>query len=209
MVGVFYEHFTRPPCLLGTVFLNCIIPSTNLLPPVLAMTLKELITTHYGVGTHRLGSSYSRQMAKQAAIKNHFIFLERCLFLFIIPIFLQNRSPMKSPRARRITKCYEVCLLRESLFLERTKWHRSSNKIRRTQDTLKAKLSEEHFALISCIAHGTYKKCFLHHRTNMKDWHKNKVRLSKAPRALHSLRIPYFSCKRMILCLRKRLKSSH
>ena len=85
---------------------------------------------------------------------------KRRFFVKYFEMYFNTSSSVKSPR---------VSLLRESLYLERTKWHRSSNKIRRTQDTLKGKLSEEHVALISRIAHGTYEKCFLHHMKRLQD----------------------------------------
>ena len=133
------------------------------------MTLKQLLTTHYGVGTHRRVSKFTRQKAKLAATKNHAIFLERCLFYLFIPTFLQSSPPVKSPRARRITKKYQVSLLRETLYLERTKWHQISNRLKRTDGTLKQTLSEEHYGTIARIAHTSYENAFQKHKKHLKE----------------------------------------
>ena len=130
------------------------------------MTLKDHISTRYGVGTHRQVSRLSKLQTKLASSKNHVIFLERCLFFLLIPTFLQFCCPVKSNRAQRITKRCKHQLLKETLHLERKKWHRTSHQIRQIKNTLQ-RLSNADYDIISRVTNSVYEKAFQKNKTRL------------------------------------------
>ena len=95
--------------------------------------------------------------------------MERCKSYRITPTYLQIRCPTKSAHAQRLTKRYQLDLLKETLHLERKKWHRLSHNIRKIEETLQQGLTYDDYSLISRISDSTYEGSF----------HKDKERLKK------------------------------
>ena len=128
--------------------------------PVLAMTIRSLISTSYGAGYFRRFSSFSDAKKKVAKTKNHVLFLERCAFYGVTPTFLQNRCPIKTKRARIITQRYQRSLVKECLHKEQRTLHSLQRKIKKDDNIFKEKFTTEHYELISRITESTYEKLF-------------------------------------------------
>ena len=123
-------------------------------------TLKDIITARYGAGTHCQFKTLSRLKTRLASAKNHILFLERCKSCRITPTFLRNRCPIKSARAHRITRRYRQAILKETLHLERKKWHRTLYQTKNINQSLKQRLTEEHFSLVKRLSDSSFERTF-------------------------------------------------
>ena len=133
------------------------------------MTLKDHISSRYGAGIQRRVSTLSRDKTKLAKTKNHVIFLERCLSYRIIPTFLRSRCPIKSKHANKLTKRYQLDILRAALHLERKKWHKLCYKIRLAKSFLVQKLNQTDYNVVNRISESTYERNFTKVKQKLKE----------------------------------------
>ena len=133
------------------------------------MTIKDILITRYGAGTHKQSSLFKRSKLRLSSAKNRVIFLKRCRFHQVIPRFLRNSCPVKTCRAKRLTRRYQCSLLKECLAETRGQWRKINKKIKHLDSQLKSRISDEHYATISCITDSAYERDFSKRKNKLKN----------------------------------------
>jgi hypothetical protein len=133
------------------------------------MSYKQLILDRYGSVILTYSNELRSFKNKLSSAKNHVIFLERCKHHNLILSFLNNRCPIKTPRAERINNQYKFNLLKESLYNSKRTFHQLVYKI----DSLTNKISRtvvdlQDFELIKSVTNKQSQVLFIRHKNRLR-----------------------------------------
>ena len=88
---------------------------------------------------------------KNAVAKNQMIFLQRCIYHNITSKSFRLKTPIKSRKAFNITNVYKEKLIIIAKNNAKERMHKAAFKVNELCQTLKAKVSEEHYLLIQSV----------------------------------------------------------
>ena len=88
---------------------------------------------------------------KNAVAKNQLTFLQRCIYHNITPISFRLKTPIKSKKAFNIINVYKKKLVIIVKNNAKERMYKAELKVNKLCQTLKAKVSEEHYLLIQSV----------------------------------------------------------
>ena len=115
------------------------------------MTFTQYLTTRYGSSLHQSSNRFKRLSNQIASAKNRILFLERCRHHGITPRFLNVKCPISTPHARRLTKKYQLDILRETLKQTRAQLHQKNKLLERIKNKIKDTVSPNDFEKILTV----------------------------------------------------------
>jgi len=132
------------------------------------MSLKDFLTTNYGISLYKQTSKLQDNLCKQASAKNQVIFLTRCIHHGITPRFLQIHSPIKSRYGMNVTMRYIWKLLKCAVKEAKVRFYKSGKKITQLKELIRSTVSPEHYIIIKDVSESCREKKFAEIKTKLK-----------------------------------------
>ena len=112
------------------------------------MSLKQLSIASYGKELYKQTSLLQHMKIKNPVAKNQMIFLQRCIYHYVIPKSFRLKTPVKSKKAFNIMNEYKKKLHVIAKNNAKERMFNAALKVNELCQNLKAKVSEEHYLLI-------------------------------------------------------------
>ena len=124
------------------------------------MTLKTYITNAYGEAIERTTKKVQGLKKQAASAKCRWIFLERCVQNNVLPKSFKTKPLLKTKKAYRITREYNLKMLEITRDATKQQYHRHLRKIKEIEEDIEKKVTKEDNALIQATTNKSKENKF-------------------------------------------------